>query len=358
VRAISCNKADFRCSEYLTEGLVEINPLDLPSSVLMCSLLWYIQNIASLYAKLGFSTQVPPGEGKEGLTEPVVASLRTRVTLLGAAPESDIDSKVAKVPHLDLDLSKLKKNGKRVPLNAEVSSFLSALTFALPALITPVTAQVKKKKGKSMSNSKSGSANSVSKASDATNWSILSTPTPATKMRLVANGGVYRVTQEVNIGLILATSTTAPTFAAYNFTVSTIDQISTFAGIFDQYKVDEMEAWIVPFAGANNTLTQYASVIDYDDSAVLTTFAQALDYTNVVVTSLSDGQYRRWIPHIAVAAYSGAFTSFTNVVAPWIDMTSTGVQHYGLKIAALATSVANIPIDLIVRFRVSFRNVR
>jgi len=71
----------------------------------------------------------------------------------------------------------------------------------------------------------------------------------------------------------------------------------------------------------------------------------------------TDSHYRKFIPHVAVASYSGTFTSFTNEVAPWIDIASPSVQHYGLKTACTPTT-AVVQYTARARLSVSFRNVR
>jgi len=58
---------------------------------------------------------------------------------------------------------------------------------------------------------------------------------------------------------------------------------------------------------------------------------------------------------MAVAAYSGAFTSYSNLVGGWIDSASPAVQHYGIK---LATPIAtgSIAYTMTARAVVSFRS--
>jgi hypothetical protein len=172
---------------------------------------------------------------------------------------------------------------------------------------------------------------------------------------------VYRFTQMMSIA-VNTSSTTLAVFYAQAFLASYIDQISSLTAVFDQYRIDEIEVWIIPRIGVNNSSNTedhglFASVIDYDDYNSLTGFNQALDYTNVLVTNGKDGHYRRFKPHVAVAAYSGAFTSFLNEESPWIDAASTGVQHFGLKTAWTATdSVYNQSIQAL--YHMSWRNVR
>jgi len=172
----------------------------------------------------------------------------------------------------------------------------------------------------------------------------------------------FKFVQSAEYASVLTTSTTLSSFAALYFTAGALDQISALTAVFDQYRIDEVELWIIPrLLGGLGNGTQEAgllhSVIDYDDASNLTTVQQALDYTNVVVSSGSCGHYRRWKPHCAVAAYSGSFTSYINEESPWIDAASTAVQHYGVKLAIGVTDSV-YTFDAVARFRMTWRNLR
>jgi len=180
----------------------------------------------------------------------------------------------------------------------------------------------------------------------------------------VRDNKVYNFVQSTAPGTIF-TSAVVPTFYSTNFTATThINQFSSFAAVFDQYKITELEVWLTPSGPGTApgyvqaTTMKLYTVIDYDDSANLASTNAALQYQNVQIGRLDDGHYRRWRPHCAVAGYGGAFSSYLNIPAPWIDVASTAVQHYGLKIALDATTAANdVRIDMLIRVHVSFRNV-
>jgi len=195
-------------------------------------------------------------------------------------------------------------------------------------------------------------------AKDGTTWSVVSQGKPASKLPRVVSNEPFRVIQTVDGGALLTTSGSAPTFGSIYFTAGGLDQISSFSAIFDQYRIDLVEAWITPqYNPANGAQVEYASVIDYDDANNLTTYAQATDYENCVESSIGVGHYRCFKPHIATAAYSGSFTSYGNLTSPWIDMASTTVQHYGIKIACQTISPTST-IHIVYRLHFSFRNVR
>jgi len=179
-------------------------------------------------------------------------------------------------------------------------------------------------------------------------------------MRIKRDNRTFRVDQLYFVGA-LTSSTSVSTFGAFDFTVGSLDQISPLTALFDQYRIDEIEVWLIPRLSSTISGSQQAgllaSVIDYDDFNTLSSLAQALDYENCVVAESISGHYRRFKPHAAIAAYSGSFSGFANVESPWIDANSTGVQHYGLKTVWTATDTAYV-IDVMARLKTSWKNLR
>jgi len=166
----------------------------------------------------------------------------------------------------------------------------------------------------------------------------------------------YRMTQMVAAANLFTSSTTIPTFSSVNFVLSALDNVTSFTNLFDQYMIELIEVWIEGSATTNQGAQLY-SVIDLDDSAALTTIAAATDYANCMVSEGNEFHYRRWVPHVAVAVYSGAFTSFGNEQSMWIDSASSNVQHYGLKTACSTTGSATTYFYR-YRLHLAFRNLR
>jgi len=205
-----------------------------------------------------------------------------------------------------------------------------------------------------------GKSGGVKEASDGATWTI-SNPVPGSRLGQGISNKPYKFVQEYALGTLVTTSNAATTYGSAYFTIGGLDQVSALASVFDQYKIDEIECWVQCQYGSSipdGIDVLWATVIDYDDANNLTTYASALDYVNVVQTPINTFHYRRWRPHVAVATYSGTFTSYANVVAPWIDFTSQAVQHYGLKIAAQTTPGNAHPIVAWARLHISVRNVR
>lgn len=142
-------------------------------------------------------------------------------------------------------------------------------------------------------------------------------------------------------------------------------QLTALQGVFDQYKIEECEVWCEAQnqGGSSTPIPQIGgklySVVDYDDATNLSSVGQAMSYSNVVVTSLNQGHYRRWKPRIAMAAYQGALTAFANMSAQWIDIAYPNVAHYGMKFYTdFVTSTSNVSFDIRLRILVACRNVR
>jgi hypothetical protein len=187
-------------------------------------------------------------------------------------------------------------------------------------------------------------------------WNTLSQHMPERISRGVDNVP-YKIVQSVQGTGVWSTSTSLQTFYSPSMNISSLDQISSLAAVFDQYMVELIEFWLLPTTVAT-TSGEIASVLDFDDSTALTTFAQAEDYQNCLIDKATGGHYRKFKPHVAVAAYGGgAFTSYSNVECPWIDCSSLTVQQFGIKFAATLTSAVVIS-DIVIRYHIAFRNVR
>jgi len=155
------------------------------------------------------------------------------------------------------------------------------------------------------------------------------------------------------------TSLTLNTFAAATFTLaSLVDNFASYQGIFDTYRIDQIELWLVPRGQnvVNASLGTMNTVIDYDDAA-LVTFASAQEYSNCITAPGEFGHYRVVKPRAAQALYRATFSGFGPVVSPWIDLAYADVQHYGFKSACSPTSVVVI-YDLQLKATFSTKNVR
>jgi hypothetical protein len=152
------------------------------------------------------------------------------------------------------------------------------------------------------------------------------------------------------------TSTTVPVLSGTYFTLSTFPDYAQFTSVFDQYRFVTMEVWIESTVCASSTVvsTLLGTAVDLDDANTPGTKDDVFGLQGCIVSDVTTGHYHRWQPHMAVAAYSGAFTSYANEVAGWIDSASPSVQHFGVKCAALPDGVAR-SIQMSIRGTIMFR---
>jgi len=156
----------------------------------------------------------------------------------------------------------------------------------------------------------------------------------------------------------LTSSTTVPTFGTYVAHLSDFAQYTEYISCFDQYRIEQLEVWIEPQISQSTVSANtgmITSCIDLDDGSTPSTYASVEAHQGSLTSNGQAGHYHRWKPHVAVAVYSGAFTSFSNEPSCWIDSASPNVQHYALKAACLATAAITV-YSLNVRARLSFRS--
>lgn len=149
--------------------------------------------------------------------------------------------------------------------------------------------------------------------------------------------------------LITASATGAVTTTFY-FTAGASDV--SLAG-FDQYRIAAVRFNLIPqqnaiglTTNASTTVQPVFCVIDYDDDVALGSFGAAEAYSTCVMVPPGKSCSRTFCPHVAIAAYNGAFTGYANETALWIDCTSSNILHYGIKLYILAATALQSQLQL------------
>jgi hypothetical protein len=158
----------------------------------------------------------------------------------------------------------------------------------------------------------------------------------------------------------ILSSTTVPSAGAINFILADLNNVSDYTNLFDQYRILAVKLEFI-MLGSTNPLTgppgYIQTAIDYDDVTTPGSANELMQYDTVQVAPI--GQYfeRTLRPRSAPAMYSGAFTSFGNVYAQWLDSASPSVQHYGIKyyIPIIPTSVYTI--QPIAHYQIQCRSI-
>lgn len=194
-------------------------------------------------------------------------------------------------------------------------------------------------------------------------WNVTSQPWPSFNNTLKRDNSVHHFIQTTDLGTVITSSTVGAVFYARAFTFTDITQSSTLGSLFDQYRISEIETWLIPGNVASSQGFGSGSYVytatDYDDDTAWSTLAQAQQYTNLMQGGYNNGHYRKWKPHVAEALFAGTFTGYGNIKAPWIDVASSSVKHYGFKAAVSTAANSNVvqTYSLTVRIHFECRNV-
>lgn len=163
----------------------------------------------------------------------------------------------------------------------------------------------------------------------------------------------------------IGSSTGADVAGACYFALSDLGQYANLTNVYDQYKINLVEVYLVPtnLVTSSGVLPPIATAVDFDDATAWGTgsgIAVALNYENVVLTSSLEQKMVKvatFRPRLALAAYSGAFTSYANTEA-WVDAVSPSVQHYGFKWYLPQSTTITKSWHIYAKYTVSFREVR
>jgi len=155
----------------------------------------------------------------------------------------------------------------------------------------------------------------------------------------------------------LTTSAATGVFGATNVTLNQLTLATSFQAVFDAYRFLQVTIRFVPLVPASPGSSNYSllTVLDYDDSNVPTTTASLRAYDTLYESSFGQYHERTFVPRIALAAYSGTFTSYAQGVNTWCDIASGTVQWYGLKYGVdqctLAIAAYEIQVDAVIQFK-------
>lgn len=171
---------------------------------------------------------------------------------------------------------------------------------------------------------------------------------------------VHSVWKNVDKGSIIASTTIAQT-TVYTFSLGDVSDNTSYANVFDQFRIHQVQLIIVPDTIGSNTtnVLPLSSVIDYDDASPLTSLSALYEYDNVLTTQVGQMHIRTFSPATAIPVYTGsAFSGYTQgPKSLWLDTASTSGVYYGVKIYWLA-SPASAQYSVTARYLLQFRKTR
>lgn len=156
------------------------------------------------------------------------------------------------------------------------------------------------------------------------------------------------------------TSIAGATNAVYSFSLDQVTNYTEFTNLYDQYRIKRVDIQMRRMGNSESTAAIDGVIYvapDYDDVAA-TAVAALQQYPAVQCLNWDEGCQIELYPRIAMAAYAGAFTSYANVAAGWIDCNSPSVAHYGLKIAANGFGGVPQKWEITATYHLEFRSPR
>jgi hypothetical protein len=161
--------------------------------------------------------------------------------------------------------------------------------------------------------------------------------------------------------ITITSSTVGETLFAFNFQLGYLPSYTEFTALYDQYKIDAVDITILPSSVTSTPADQASGfvvlAVDYDDATTPANVDSLLQYGAAEVFPINSAIRMRLRPRMAVAAYSGAFTSYANTPSTWIDVASPSVQHYGLKFGSSATTTS-VKWQVFARYHLQMKSSR
>ncbi len=181
-----------------------------------------------------------------------------------------------------------------------------------------------------------------------------------------SRGQVYRFVRSAFYRSI--SSSSSNTFDSGNFKLSDVPNYTDFTALYDKYRFVAVVAKFIPtstLGDVNSVSVQTGdnpiiyTVIDYDDSTAPISVDELRQFDTAQSNPIGIYFQRTFTPRAALAAYSGAFSSYAT--APqrmWFDCNSPTIQFYALKWAvtpfttgAQTAAVYQIEVDYILEFK-------
>jgi hypothetical protein len=217
------------------------------------------------------------------------------------------------------------------------------------------TTRPRRRQGASTSNSYMPHRASRNYAPSYTRTTDINVVTPAFPNSMA---GHMKVKRYCSNEVLFTSSTTLEVDLAFYFSLDGLAGYTDFTNLFDQYRITSVIIEGIPTTSDPNGQSIIISP-DYDD-ATSTSYSTLLQYSSAVRVPWGR-TFTIAVPRPAVDASVYATGSSTRVAlnqrSPWIDCGATDVQHFGLKLASLATPTVQT-VRLQAAYIIEFRQVR
>ncbi len=171
------------------------------------------------------------------------------------------------------------------------------------------------------------------------------------------------IVSHVNKGILVSTSA-AEGLYAFSFTLDGLPDYTNYVSVWDMYRIVGIDVTVLPLTlqsapSASNAYAFLYIAPDYDDATTPANSTAMLSYSNLAILGPSEKYSFSYIPRVAMATTTSGAASITGAMSaqsPWLDCSSSGVVHYGIKAAVTqSTSTSITGWNLFARVRVEFR---
>lgn len=147
----------------------------------------------------------------------------------------------------------------------------------------------------------------------------------------------------------LVQSNAGDVLLGYEFRLADLTNTASYSAIFDSYKIDKVEMEFIPqFTSLVTSGTSIGPVlyvaVDYDDAVAAGSSIVLDQYSNLQVFGPTDPAYVALKPAIATGVWDGAAVALIpagSTQSPWLDIGSTNISHYAVKICVTANAAAS-----------------
>ncbi len=180
-------------------------------------------------------------------------------------------------------------------------------------------------------------------------------------MRPVRGDTPYTVS-EVYALTAISSGVGVPTFGSITFTANALPNYSSWAAVFDRYRIKSAKVDFTPqsvqeITTAGQSVGIFHTLLDFDDNTAPTSVAAMQRYSTYCGIISTKPIRRALLPRAAAATYVSAVTTGYVEVEPnaWRDVAYGDIPHYSVKwgldnTSAAALVIYNVLVTLTVEF--------
>jgi hypothetical protein len=151
-----------------------------------------------------------------------------------------------------------------------------------------------------------------------------------------------------------------------SYKLSDLQSYTEYTALFNEYRINKVTViYLLATSLVSTAYPRIAFCVDVNDGATPTLETDVLQYKKPKLIQMSQTLTRfehTFVPRVAMATYSGAFSSYATAPAgQWLDTDSPSVQHYGTKEYISnynSTNYPNTDLRLYIKLDMEFRRPR